>query len=140
MEKAQFAFKCCQTSETVLAWKQTKAWSSSCCSACFGVEAKLVATGFEVSKRRARTALGPPFVIIQFVCPAFDKQEGPFKPTSGPGEDASHSKWGTDGIGQIGDDVVISDGWDFSLSLFPQEGASTLVPPANIEQNRSISQ
>lgn len=35
-----------------------KAWSLSCCSACFGVEAKLVATEFEVPRRRAPTMFG----------------------------------------------------------------------------------
>ena len=65
-----------------------KAWSLSCCSACFGVEAKLVATESEVPRQHAPSMLGPPFVIIQFVCTVFYKQEVP-KTSGGPGKDVS---------------------------------------------------
>lgn len=54
-----------------------KAWLLSCCSACSGVEAKLVATEFEVPRWHAPMMFGPPFVIIQFVHAAFSKQEVP---------------------------------------------------------------
>lgn len=54
-----------------------KAWSLSCCSACFGVAAKLVATEFEVPRQHAPTMFEPPFVIIQFVGTVFNKQEVP---------------------------------------------------------------
>lgn len=53
-----------------------KAWSLSCCSACFGVEAKLVATQFEVLGQHAPLTFGP-FVIIQCVSSVFNKQEVP---------------------------------------------------------------
>lgn len=56
-----------------------KAWLLSCCSACFGVEAKLVATEFEVLRRHAPTMFGPPFVIIQFVGAAFEQTGSPLK-------------------------------------------------------------
>ena len=54
-----------------------KAWSLSCCSACFGVEAKLVATEFEVLRQHAPLMFDPQFVIIQFVSSVFNKQEVP---------------------------------------------------------------
>lgn len=63
--------------------------------------------------------LGHHLSLYNLSAPLSTNGKALLKPTGGPGEDASHSKWRTDGIGQIGDDAVISDGWDFSLSLFP---------------------
>lgn len=49
----------------------------SCCSGCFGVESKLVTTESEVPRWRALTMLRPPFIIIQFVGTASNRQEVP---------------------------------------------------------------
>ena len=93
-----------QTSETIFCAETDKAWSLSCCSACFGVEAKLVATEFEVPARHAPMMFGPPFVIIQFVCTVFNKQEVP-------------ENWCRMWQGPVSSDrLVAEDWWDWTDS------------------------